>query len=101
MRRRLSCVFSEKSPPSNSLASDVHSQATARAGHSGGMCWEKSIWLTGLMPEALMARCMSVATEIGRAHVCTPVTNAHLVFRHLHEKKNITLNLSVSDYKIK
>src|SRR3546814_4021700 len=28
--------------------------------------------------------------EIGRAHVCTPVTNAHLVCRLLHEKKNKT-----------
>src|SRR3546814_10357012 len=27
--------------------------------------------------------------EIGRAHVCTPVTNAHLVCRLLLEKKNI------------
>src|SRR3546814_5705763 len=26
--------------------------------------------------------------EIGRAHVCTPVTHAHLVFRLLLEKKN-------------
>src|SRR3546814_13701482 len=26
--------------------------------------------------------------EIGRAHVCTPVTNAHLVCRLLLEKKN-------------
>src|SRR3546814_7259541 len=28
--------------------------------------------------------------KIGRAHVCTPVTNAHLVCRLLLEKKNIT-----------
>src|SRR3546814_1170007 len=28
------------------------------------------------------------AQEIGRAHVCTPVTNAHLVCRLLLEKKN-------------
>src|SRR3546814_1510998 len=28
--------------------------------------------------------------EIGRAHVCTPVTNAHLVCRLLLEKKNDT-----------
>src|SRR3546814_8911898 len=28
----------------------------------------------------------SYATEIGRAHVCTPVTNAQLVFRLLLEK---------------
>src|SRR3546814_5699969 len=27
--------------------------------------------------------------EIGRAHVCTPVTNAHLVCRLLHEQKTI------------
>src|SRR3546814_4021632 len=29
-----------------------------------------------------------MAAEIGRAHVCTPVTNAHLVCRLLLEKKN-------------
>src|SRR3546814_4906685 len=28
--------------------------------------------------------------QIGRAHVCTPVTNAHLVCRLLLEKKKIT-----------
>src|SRR3546814_7789784 len=28
------------------------------------------------------------AAEIGRAHVCTPVTNAHLVCRLLLDKKN-------------
>src|SRR3546814_995872 len=28
--------------------------------------------------------------QIGRAHVCTPVTNAHLVCRHLLEKKKLT-----------
>src|SRR3546814_1453475 len=28
--------------------------------------------------------------EIGRAHVGTPVTNAHLICRHLHEKKKHT-----------
>src|SRR3546814_2368545 len=30
--------------------------------------------------------------EIGRAHVCTPVTNAHLVCRLLLEKKNSFLD---------
>src|SRR3546814_5464788 len=29
--------------------------------------------------------------QIGRAHVCTPVTNAHLVCRLLLEKNNLTL----------
>src|SRR3546814_3488200 len=42
-------------------------------------------------------RCRSIGTripraiaEIGRAHVCTPVTNAHLVCRLLLEKKTTT-----------
>src|SRR3546814_4109755 len=30
----------------------------------------------------------SASLEIGRAHVCTPVTNAHLVCRLLLDKKN-------------
>src|SRR3546814_3781563 len=30
--------------------------------------------------------------EIGRAHVCTPVTNAHIVCRLLLDKKNIIQN---------
>src|SRR3546814_2254427 len=29
--------------------------------------------------------------ELGRAHVCTPVTNAHRVCRHLLEKKSTEL----------
>src|SRR3546814_9294492 len=29
----------------------------------------------------------AIAPKIGRAHVCTPVTNAHLVCRLLREKK--------------
>src|SRR3546814_7038647 len=31
----------------------------------------------------------AAAAEIGRAHVCTPVTNAHIVCRLFIEKKNI------------
>src|SRR3546814_9529768 len=34
------------------------------------------------------------AHQIGRAHVCTPVTNAHLVFRLLHEIKILTLTIT-------
>src|SRR3546814_7703584 len=30
---------------------------------------------------------LKIETQIGRAHVCTPVTNAHLVCRLLLEKK--------------
>ena len=51
--------------PANSAASSVSSQTSARAGTSGGAWLAKSIWLTGLMPLALIARCMSVATVPG------------------------------------
>src|SRR3546814_9266015 len=34
------------------------------------------------------------AAQIGRAHVCTPVTNAHLVCRLLLEKKNKHNNIT-------
>src|SRR3546814_7398417 len=37
----------------------------------------------------IMRRAFGMA-EIGRAHVCTPVTNAHLVCRLLLEKKKNT-----------
>src|SRR3546814_1519398 len=36
-------------------------------------------------------RVMARGAEIGRAHVCTPVTNAHLVCRLLLEKKKTSL----------
>src|SRR3546814_6669771 len=39
---------------------------------------------------ALGALLLGVIVEIGRAHVCTPVTNAHLVCRTLLEKKKQT-----------
>src|SRR3546814_1118572 len=32
---------------------------------------------------------LQALNEIGRAHVCTPVTNAHLVCRLLLEQKNV------------
>src|SRR3546814_7665656 len=37
----------------------------------------------------LVAVAVAPDAEIGRAHVCTPVTNAHLVCRLLLEKKNL------------
>src|SRR3546814_3565065 len=37
-----------------------------------------------------LARPNTCVRKIGRAHVCTPVTNAHLVCRLLLEKKNTT-----------
>src|SRR3546814_1404408 len=40
---------------------------------------------------SLVATVDNAGNEIGRAHVCTPVTNAHLVCRLMLEKKNIKL----------
>src|SRR3546814_1262321 len=48
-------------------------------------------YLRGL--DAYSGYCMAAASflaQIGRAHVCTPVTNAHLVCRLLLEKKKST-----------
>src|SRR3546814_2207610 len=39
---------------------------------------------------AVPGQLLSVILEIGRAHVCTPVTNAHLVCRLLLDKKYST-----------
>src|SRR3546814_2170096 len=58
-----------------------------------------SIELVGTSPEGAVARFKNgyadgviggrfSTLQIGRAHVCTPVTNAHLVCRLLLEKKN-------------
>src|SRR3546814_6328032 len=48
--------------------------------------------ITGVSPNLVWAddnRTVLYVEKIGRAHVCTPVTNAHLVCRLLLEKKNI------------
>src|SRR3546814_1703729 len=44
------------------------------------------------VPFPLIAKALKIGNqpEIGRAHVCTPVTNAHLVCRLLLEKKKHT-----------
>src|SRR3546814_3374351 len=48
----------------------------------------------GYISEGLRFRAEERLTleQIGRAHVCTPVTNAHLVCRLLLEKKNPNTN---------
>src|SRR3546814_4256071 len=44
-----------------------------------------------IIAERFIARGVTKIRQIGRAHVCTPVTNAHLVCRLLLEtKKHIT-----------
>src|SRR3546814_2304971 len=40
------------------------------------------------------------AAQIGRAHVCTPVTSAHLVCRPLLEKKNKSSNIRIACTRI-
>src|SRR3546814_2971636 len=44
--------------------------------------------LLDTMGEAINSIQTTVAGQIGRAHVCTPVTNAHLVCRLLLEQNN-------------
>src|SRR3546814_8667173 len=43
--------------------------------------------------ELLITTTLPVGTEIGGAHVCTPVTTAHLICRLLLEKKNTTQHI--------
>src|SRR3546814_6683778 len=46
-----------------------------------------TFWITGLVFLAVVLFMAYCAFQIGRAHVCTPVTNAHIVCRLLLEKK--------------
>src|SRR3546814_2275620 len=46
-----------------------------------------------IIPGFILASIAIYVVKIGRAHVCTPVTNAHLVCRLLLEKKRHQLNL--------
>src|SRR3546814_10432826 len=47
---------------------------------------------TGVSARVIMGSLWGATSQIGRAHVCTPVTNAHIVCRLLLEKKNIRLS---------
>ena len=58
-------VAQATSCPAKVAASSVQSQTSARAGSSAGAWLAKSIWLTGLIPLALICSCMSVATVPG------------------------------------
>src|SRR3546814_1474344 len=51
----------------------------------------------GLLTEAISKQPHCVL-QIGRADVCTPVTNAHLVCRLLLEKKNINLQITLKNH---
>src|SRR3546814_5182249 len=58
------------------------------------------IWIVVTPFDSARSNAMSCAftAEIGRAHVCTPVTNAHLVCRLLLEKKNMPTTIH-NDYR--
>src|SRR3546814_1808916 len=49
--------------------------------------WKARMSSGSLVSSASRPPC-GIEKEIGRAHVCTPVTNAHIVCRLLLEKKN-------------
>src|SRR3546814_5161969 len=53
--------------------------------------WNQRLW--NLSTSLRSIDCTAASVEIGRAHVCTPVTNAHLVCRLLLEKNNKTYRL--------
>src|SRR3546814_1207746 len=63
--------------------------------------WEPQSWLEHRVMGA--ANKLPPAGQIGRAHVCIPVTNAHLVCRFLLEKSKLhnslstISNISISD----
>src|SRR3546814_5812024 len=77
-----------------------------RAGHAGQLRVESEVVLEGDRSERLVflldgdaflgleRLVQAFGVEIGRAHVRTPVTNAHLGCRRLLEKKNPHLPLS-------
>src|SRR3546814_3419886 len=62
-------------------ATSVATHTRARRSRSACSAWLRSFWLC------------SPDSEIGRAHVCTPVTNAHFVCRLLLEQKNMTTSI--------
>src|SRR3546814_4469049 len=71
--------------PATSIASVVDSSAVVSA---IGTSWNQDPSLPGCRPMRTNCALMysTVFSQIGRAHVCTPVTNAQLVCRLLLEK---------------
>src|SRR3546814_6743354 len=53
----------------------------------------------GTVAEVLQPGYVMHDRQIGRAHVCTPVTHEHLVFRILLEKKNTHTNNTTQQRK--
>src|SRR3546814_9216050 len=85
-------------PPSPDPPASRHRETAFRATKDATRCvWGRMSFLAGRdalragaqgrAHEALHVGVDADVAEIGRAHVCTPVTNAHLVCRLLLEKK--------------
>src|SRR3546814_5871517 len=62
---------------------------------AGGMGDGRDFW-ADLRYLVLPVAALTIATEIGRSHVCTPVTNAHLVCRLLLATKTHTTTIYLS-----
>src|SRR3546814_7463376 len=64
--------------------------------HAGTLAHDEAVTVDVPRARAPLGRVVELgrqrAREIGRAHVWTPVTNAHLVCRPLLEKKNISVS---------
>src|SRR3546814_5112300 len=83
---RRSCRSSQVQPAGNDAAQDFARAAPEREGDRRlGEIREDLLEIVAAFEHRLYAD--QVVREIGRAHVCTPVTNAHLVCRLLLEKK--------------
>src|SRR3546814_3875185 len=52
---------------------------------------------SGITMHPPIRACLPYWRKIGRAHVCTPVNNAHLVCRLLIEQKNIMNNMYIGN----
>src|SRR3546814_8549790 len=66
-----------------------------------GIRWEQAQrpGSVGMPPDAPPGSCRLTGhprAQIGRAHVCTPVTNAHPVCRLLPEKKKTQVNTQIN-----
>src|SRR3546814_4419577 len=76
-------------PAATSSPGPSTSAATAKKGQAAGK--PRSVFLPAFLIVLLIALALA-AGQIGRAHVCTPVTNAHLVCRLLLENKQQTIH---------
>src|SRR3546814_10081943 len=83
--RQLSALSDQRHPPRSRFRCSADPADAARAQKPVRRL--TAISSTARLPTSVSAGRSAPLGEIGRAHVCTPVTNAHLVWRLLLEKK--------------